>query len=527
MIWTPSPETSFFGKWTNKHINRRTGFRPSCGFYVNTLEKCLLLCYTLSQMGTRPCQNNLIQRQITGTDESYMEQTQIRDFTRGNVARQLVVFAWPLFLSNLLQVVYNMVDMMVVGNVLGKAGISAVSVGGDITHLLTFVAMGFSNAGQVLIARYIGKRERHKIGRFVGTMGGFLMVCAILLSVGGLALQPRLLQAMNTPAAAYEGAAQYSAICMAGLVFIYGYNIVSAILRGMGDSKHPFIFISLAAILNLILDLVFVATPLNMGAGGAALATVISQGVSFLSCVIFLSRNAPQFELNVRLRDFIRWDREMLSALLKLGAPMAIKTASIQFSKLFVNSWINSYGVAVSAFAGIANKISSIANLISTAMNTVGSTMVGQNIAAGEFGRVKEIMRQMAKITLTVAAILSLVICLFPEEIFSVFTDEADADVLSIAAGYVPIAVLLFFGASLRAIMNGLLNGSGNYRINFVTAILDGIVMRIGLALLFGLALDMKHYGFWLGDALAGFTPFWIGLVFYCTGAWKRGRDAK
>jgi len=210
--------------------------------------------------------------------------------------------------------------------------------------------------------------------------------------------------------------------------------------------------------------------------------------------------------------------------LIKLGFPMAIKSASVQVSKLFVNSWINSYGVAVSAFAGIANKISSIANLISNAMNTAGSTMVGQNIAAGEFARVKKILGRLAIITITVAIILSAVFCLFPEEIFGIFTDKSDTDVLAIAGGYVPIAILLFFGAAMRAIMNALINGSGNYKVNFATAILDGIVLRIGLAILFGLVFDMKHYGFWLGDALAGFTPFFIGLVFYFTGAWKKGK---
>ncbi len=453
-----------------------------------------------------------------------MSQSQIRDFTRGNVARQLVSFAWPLFLSNLLQVVYNLVDMAVVGNVLGKAGLSAVAVGGDVTNLLTFISMGFAGAGQVLIARYIGARERGKIGRFVGTMSGFLLVCAVVLSALGLLFQTALLDAMNTPAAAYEGALAYSTVTMSGLVFIYGYNVVSAILRGMGDSKHPFVFISIAAVLNLVLDFVFVATPLNMGAFGAALATVISQGVSFLSCVAFLVRRSGQFELAIGARDFVRWDIEMLSALLKLGIPMAIKSASVMVSKLFVNSYINSYGVAVSAFAGIAAKIASMANLISMAMNTAGSTMVGQNLAAGEFERVKKIMGQIARITLTVASILSLAIILFPEEIFALFTTEGDADVLALAPGYVPIAILLFFGAAARAVMNALINGSGNYSINFATALMDGVVMRIGLALLFGLALDMKHYGFWLGDALAGFTPFWIGAVFYCTGRWKDGK---
>lgn len=447
--------------------------------------------------------------------------SQIRDFTKGNISKQLVIFAWPLFLSNLLQVVYNMVDMVVVGQALGRTGISAVSVGGDVSNLLTFIAMGFSNAGQVLIARYIGAKQQEKIGKFVGTMGGFLMACAVVISVLGLSFQDELLRLMNTPAEAYAGAVNYSTICMSGLVFIYGYNIVSAILRGMGDSKHPFIFISIAAMMNLMLDLLFVLG-FGMGAGGAALATVISQAVSFIACAIFLIRNREQFRMDIRPVDFVCWNRNMLGDLVKLGTPMAIKTESIQVSKLFVNSWINSYGVAVSAFAGIANKISSISNLISAAMNTAGSTMVGQNLAAGEFGRVKRIMANLAVITLSVATLLSAAVCLFPEQIFGIFT--SDAAVLEISGGYVPIAVLLFFGSAMRAIMNALMNGSGNTKVNFATAILDGIVMRIGLAVLFGLVLDMKHYGFWLGDALAGFTPFWIGLVFYFTGSWKKAK---
>jgi len=447
-----------------------------------------------------------------------MQKTQIRDFTQGNITHQLVTFAWPLFLSNLLQIVYNMVDMIIVGNVLGKTGISAVSVGGDVSHFLTFVAMGFSSAGQVLIARYIGAGQKEKLGRFVGTMSGFLGACALAISAAALLFREGILRLMNTPPEAFAGALAYSSVCMIGLLFIYGYNIVAAVLRGMGDSRHPFVFISIAAVLNLLLDVVFVIM-LDMGPGGAALATVISQGVSFVSCAVFLTKRRAEFALDMRPGDFVRWDRTMLLDLIRLGLPMAIKSASIQVSKLFVNSWINSYGIAVSAFAGIANKLSSVANLVSNAMNTAGSTMVGQNIAAAQYARVKKILVRLAMITLTVATVFSAVIVLFPQQIFSVFT--RDAAVLDIGGAYVPIAVLLFYGAAMRAIMNALINGSGDYRMNFATAILDGIIMRIGLAVLLGLVLDMKHYGFWLGDALAGFTPFFIGLWFYDSGKWK------
>jgi putative MATE family efflux protein len=305
------------------------------------------------------------------------------------------------------------------------------------------------------------------------------------------------------------------------LIFVYGYNIASTILRGMGDSKYPFYFISISAVLNLLLDLLFVVE-LRLGAGGAALATVLSQSVSFFCSLFFLAKNRARFSLGIRVSDFLRWDKTMLLELIRLGFPMAIKSAAIQVSKIFTNSWINSYGIAVSAFSGIANKLNSISNLISNAMNTAGATMIGQNIAAKQFRRVGGILRRMFGITLSTAAVISVLLLLYPEQIFGIFTQ--DQAVLSISREYLLIAVLTFFGSACRACMNAFINGSGHYRVNFITAVLDGFVMRIGLAVFFGLVLDLKYIGFWVGDALARFTPFVIGMIFLAGGQWKNGR---
>lgn len=450
------------------------------------------------------------------------EKTLISDFTQGNIPKQLLWFAAPLFLSNLLQIVYNMADMVIVGKVMGEVGLSAVSVGGDVSGFLTFVAMGFSQAGQVIISKYIGAGQKDRVGKFIATMFSSLTVVAILISVVCVLLRTPILNLMNTPGAAMEEALGYSTICIVGLVFIYGYNIISAVLRGIGDSKHPFIFISIAAVLNIVLDIVFVVG-LSMGAAGAALATVISQCVSFLSCAVFLYRKRGNLGFEIKLSYFSRIDAAMLGDLIKLGVPMAIKTGSIHFSKLFVNSWINSYGMEVSAFAGIANKINSISNLLSNALNTAGASMVGQNIGAKTYHRVPKISLTIAAWTLSIATVLTVLIFTFPTQIFGFFTNEADeAAILMVAMEYLPIAALVFFGSASRSPMNALLNGSGNYKINFVTAILDGIILRIGLALLFGLVLNMGYLGFWLGDALAGFTPVLIGAVFYASGKWKR-----
>ena len=447
------------------------------------------------------------------------EKSNVKDFTTGNVPKQLVSFATPLFLSSLLQIVYNMVDMIIVGQKLGKVGLSAVSIGGDVTNFLTFIAMGFSGAGQVIISQYLGSGQKDKISRFIGTMFNFLMGCAVSISIVCMVLRAPILNVMNTPPEAYSEALNYSTVCIAGLVFIYGYNIVSAVLRGMGDSIRPFIFIGIAAVGNVILDILFVLV-MGMGSGGAALATVLSQAFSFISCTIYIFRNKERYDLTLSREELTGIERPMLGNLIKLGLPMAIKFASVMTSKLFVNAFINSYGVAVSAFSGIAHKLSSMTNMMSNAFNTAGSTMVGQNIGAGRFERVGKVMKSIFSITVSIDIVLSALMILFPEQIYGLFT--TDPEVISIGIKYVPIAILTFFSSAARSGMNALINGSGNYKVNFATAILDGIVNRIGLALLFGLVLEMHAYGFWLGDALAGFTPFFIGIVFYYSGRWKK-----
>lgn len=447
--------------------------------------------------------------------------TLISDFTEGSVFRKLSVFALPLFLSNLLQIIYNIADMIIVGMAAGKTGLSAVSIGGDVSGFLTFVAIGFSSASQVIIAQYVGAKQKEKIGRFIGTMFTFLLGLAIVLGCGCLFIREPILRWMNTPEEAWDQTLSYSTVCMAGMVFIYGYNAISAILRGLGDSKHPFWFISIAAVLNVGLDLLFVLT-LDLGAFGAALATVISQGISFLLCIGFLWKNLDSLGFVIETRDFMHIDFDMLGSLLKLGIPIVIKSASVHFTKLFVNSFINSYGIVVSAVSGIANKFNSIASLASNSMNHAGATMVGQNIGAGKYKRVPKIMGYVVMYTLAFACCLSLALILFPEAVFGIFTKEAD--VLAVCMEYLPIALLYFLASAVRAPMNALINGSGNYKINFFVAILDGWILRIGLTLLLGLGVGMGYTGFWLGDAIAGFTPLLIGLFFYFSGRWKTNK---
>ena len=442
----------------------------------------------------------------------------IQDFTTGNVTGKMLRFAAPLFVSNLLQIIYNTADMVIVSHAAGAAGLSAVSVGGDITNFMTYLCIGFANASSVVISQYIGAGWHKKLGKLIGTCFSFLGVCAVSLSVICLALRIPILNLMNCPPESFDAALKYATTCMAGLIFIYGYNASSAVLRGLGDSKHPFIFISISALMNIVLDLLLVLR-FGMGAFGAAIATVFSQAFSFIVSAVYLKRHFPDYGIETNIREFFHIDMEMLSPLVKLGIPMAIKSAAIQFSKVFLNSWINSYGVTVSAMAGIASKIANISNLFSNCVNTAGSAMIGQNIGAEKYDRVPKIMVTAFSVTFILNAILASVIMLKPYFFFGIFT--SDPGVLQVAMEYRPVCMLILLGSAVRALMNSFLNGSGNYKINFVIAILDGFILRMGCGLLFGLVFKMDYIGFWLGDAIAGFTPLWIGGIYYLSGKWK------
>lgn len=454
---------------------------------------------------------------MTQNETNTTGETFIQDLTVGNVPKQLITFSFPLVLSGLLQAAYNMVDMVVVGRYLGSSGLSAVSIGGDVLMVLTFIAMGFSNAAQVIISQYIGAGQNERVSRIIGTLFTFLGACALTMTVVCLILRNNILHWINTPAESWDYTMSYVITCLVGLIFIYGYNLVSAILRGMGDSRHPFLFIAIASIINISLDFLFIAV-LKLEVFGAALATVIGQAISFLCSLSILYRKQESFLFDFHLKHF-RIHGDVLRPLISLGIPMSIQYAAVSISRIYVNSWINSYGVVASAVSGMGHKLETVNNSIVHGFTTAGSSMVAQCIGARKYERVTKIMLT----SLLVCSVLGLFFCLItifrPRAVFSIFTSDPTA--LDMAITYVPIAVISFVCSSLRPAMFALINGSGKSTFNLLVALMDGIVARIGLALLLGIIFQMGVYGFWYGNALAGLIPFLIGIIFYFSGRWK------
>lgn len=451
---------------------------------------------------------------------SKQKSSMVTDLTNGSVTGLLLKFAFPLFVSNALQAIYNIIDMIVVGQYIGGEGMSAVSIGGDVLHLLTFVAMGFSSAGQVLISQDVGAKRMDIVRKTIGTLFTFLLGISVVISVVCYFIRGSMLDLLNTPAESYAFTMDYTVTCIFGLFFIYGYNIVSAILRGMGDSRRPFVFIAVAAVVNIVLDLWFVAG-LKMEVFGAALATVISQGLSFVIALAYLFINKESFGFDFKLSSF-RIDRHAFKKLVALGVPMAIQSAAINLSKIVLTSWINLYGVVFSALSGLYNKINMMIGIVSQSFTTAGSTMVGQCLGAKKYDRVPKIMKVVLYSSGLISTVLAIALFFFSEPIFRMFT--GDEEVLAIASIVVLPAILNMYGSATRSVAFSLMNGSGNAKLNFAVAVIDGIISRVGISALLGFAVGMGCQGFWYGDALAGFMPIVIGLIFYLSGRWKKDR---
>ena len=445
----------------------------------------------------------------------------INNLTVGSVPGKLIRFSIPFVLANLLQFLYNIVDMIIVGQFVGSAGLSAVSIGAEFMHFLTFIAVGFAQAGQVMIAQSIGNgKTKEHLSRTIGNLFTFILGLSVVVTVVSVLFPREYAAVMNTPAESFEETVSYCAVCGAGMFFVFGYNTVSNVLQGMGDSKHPLVFVAIAAGLNLVLDLLFVGV-FGMRAMGAALATVLGQAFSFIVSMLYLYRKREAFGFDFRLRSF-RPERSLIGSIVKLGVPMTLQSIAISVSMMYVTACINVYGVIYSAVNGVANKISQLCNIVTASLRSSGAAMTGQNFGAGRNDRVTGVFWYVLLLSLGFAALLAVIMLLFPTQIFRLFDD--DPAVLLVAMEAVPVIIVNFFGAATRTPVSALINGIGFAGMNFIMGIMDGVVVRIGLAVLMGKILGMGVHGYWYGSAIAGYMFFVVVFPYFLSGKWKLRR---
>ncbi len=443
-----------------------------------------------------------------------------KDFTNGNIAKQLLFFTIPFMASNALQVLYSTIDMIIVGEYVGTAGLSAVSQSSLIMNFAAMVCLGFSNGGQVLISQAIGSGKNKKMNGIIGTLFSMIILLGLILSVVILSARCFILDVMNIPDESYDMAMDYLIICGAGLIFTAGYNMVSAVLRGMGDSKRPFLFIGIASAVNLVLDIVFTGI-LGLGVAGAAWATIIGQAVSFIFSIYYLAKNKTEFGFDFKKESF-KIDGKYAKMITEIGTPMAIQSGCINVSMLYVNSMINNVGVVASATFGVGTRIDDIVNKISQGIQYAAVPMISQNIGAGKQDRAKKVVYWALGYSVIMTIFFMILYICFGKQLFMMFSD--DVMVHDMSKTFISAILWMFPAFAVMRGSGAFIQGIGNAKLCMVLALLDGVVLRIGLSWLFGIALNWGFYGFVLGYGLAPYGYAVPSIIYFLSGIWKKRR---
>lgn len=444
----------------------------------------------------------------------------IHDYTEGSIPKQLARFMLPFMASNALQLVYSLVDMVIVGRYVGSAGLSAVSQGSTIVLFFTMFCMGFSNSGQIMIAQFVGAGRRDQLRHLIGTLFSVMAIGGAALTVLCLLLRSTLLELMHVPTEAWDMARSYVTICGGGLLFTVGYNAVAAILRGMGDSRHPFIFLALSSVLNLILDYLLTGV-LGLGVAGAAIATVFSQAVSFIVSILFLRRNEEEFHFDFRLRSF-RVHKTMLGSMVKLGIPLALQMVAINISFMICHSFINRLGVIASATFGVGVKVDDIGNKLTLGIQYAAAPMLAQNFGAGKIKRVRGVVYSTWVMAGIVYVFFTTAYLCFGRQIFGLFTD--DAAVIDLAPVFIRAIVWSFPGMVIMRGANSFLQGTGSARLLMAFAFIDAGA-RVLFSWLFGIVFAAGFPGFVLGFGIAIYGICIPGACYFLFGNWENKKS--
>jgi len=442
------------------------------------------------------------------------------DLTQGSIFKGLLLFASPIVLAALIQQLYSVVDLIIIGQYMGNQGTVGVSTGGEVADMVTPIANAFSTAGQIYIAQLIGARKTDGVKSAVGSLLTLMTIIALSFAAISLVFCRGILTLLNCPEEAFRQAVNYQIITAIGIPFIFGYNGVCGILRGMGESKAPMTFIIIAAVVNIILDLIFVIA-FHWEAAGTAIATVLAQLASFAASLLFLLRHKEQFGFTLSLRSF-RMDRHDVKVICSLGVPQAIRSSLVRLSMFWVNSQVNAYGMVIASTNSIGNKLQKFLDIFSSSIQQASAAMIGQNLGAGKKERAGRVVWCTLASCLTIAIVISGLTVLFPRFTFGVFT--ADEGVLGMAELYLKILVAHFIWGAIVSAFQAMVVGSGFASMNFAVGILDGIVCKVGLGILFAYVMGMGATGFFIGTAWSRALPAIICFVYFISGRWRTRR---
>ncbi len=442
-----------------------------------------------------------------------------KDMTEGTPWKRIVEFAIPMLIGNIAQQFYNTADSIIVGKYIGDNALAAVGSASPVLNLLLVFFVGVATGAGIMVAQYFGAKDREGLSRSIGVSITLTAIVSLFIMVIGPLVTRPLLAFLNTPDSIIDWCEEYLSIFFIGVMGFSYFNILSGILRGLGDSVSALVFLLISTALNVGLDIWFIAE-LNMGVAGVALATVIAQGISAILCFIKLMQMKDIFDLNLKMLTPVK---EYSAKLIKLGLPSGLTQAIFSFAMIAVQSLTNTFGEMVIACNVIVMRVDGFAMMPNFTFGNAMTTFVGQNIGAKKMDRVEKGMKDGTKIAVGVSTAITITILVFGKYLMGLFTDTAELIELSmrmmriLSVGYIAMAV--------TQSLSGVMRGAGDTVTPMWISLITTIALRVPVA--YGIAYFTRSEAYPAGRPEALFISLllaWICGAIITTFFFKKGK---
>lgn len=443
--------------------------------------------------------------------------TRITDMTKGNPTKHILLFAFPLFIGNLFQQLYNMIDSLVVGNYVGANALASIGTCSSLNFLFFSLSSGLAIGIGIIVSQYFGAKDETGVKNTIANSIYVLAIASVIATLTGVLLARPLLTILSTPKEIIDDAVLYLRVTCCGIIFIAIYNGIASVLRALGDSRTPLYFLIFSSLCNICLDLFFVLN-LNMGVFGVALATVLSQCASATISFTYAMIKIPYFRLS---KEEIIPHFGIIARCFRLGVPMALQSSMIAISLIVLQGVVNKFGATVMAAYTISGKIDLVVSQLYGALSQALTTYAGQNLGANDINRVKKGLIKGEIITFVYNLVASPLIFIFSASIVSIFVK--DPAVIEIGSKAIRITSVLYFFLGSIYVPRGTLNGCGDAKFSLINGITE-VACRIIFVSIFTRIPGLGMWGVWYATGFTWITVSIICHLRYFKGAWKKMR---
>ncbi|NOU59552.1 MATE family efflux transporter [Marinifilum caeruleilacunae] len=437
----------------------------------------------------------------------------MKDFTSGNVSKLIFNFTLPMLLGNVFQQLYNVVDSIIVGKVLGKEALASVGASFPIIFTLIALLIGIGSGFSIVISQFYGAKDIGSVKRSIDTMYIFLFVAGIFASIFGIYYSEELFMLLQLPVELIPQATTYLNVYMAGMILFFGFNGTSSVLRGLGDSKTPLYFLIIASLFNILFDVLFVMV-FKWGIAGAAWATVIAQGGAFVSGIIYLNRTHKIMKFSLFKLGF---DKDLFLKSLKIGLPSGVQHTFVALGMMALLGIVNTFGTDVIAAYTAAGRIDSLAMMPAMNFSQAVAAFVGQNLGANKIERVRKGFKATFLMSNLFCILMTIIIVVFGSQLMKMFT--TDPNVIVIGEKYLIIVSSFYLLFSTLFTTNGVLRGAGDTLIPMFITLFSLWIIRIPGA--YFLSAEIGETGIWWSIPIGWSMGALLSYLYYLTGKWK------